>query len=87
MFITQQTFTCLGSALETLLKRGVISSKPTITIQERRLLRGSGVFIATSEHISHLFIVFLLLTLNRLAGKFAHDRIIENKIPSQIIIT
>ena len=70
------------------IKRGAISSKSTITIQERRLLRGSGVFIATSEHISHLFIVFLLLTLNRLAGKFAHDRIIKNKtISSQIIIT
>ena len=31
---------------------------------ERRHRRRSGVFIVNFEHISHLFLVFLLLTLN-----------------------
>ena len=30
-----------------------------------RQLRRSGVFIVNCEHISHLFLVFLLLTLNK----------------------
>ena len=30
------------------------------------LRRRSGVFIVNFEHISHLFLVFLLLTLNKL---------------------
>ena len=32
---------------------------------ERHHLRHSGVFIVNSEHISHLVLVFLLLTLSR----------------------
>ena len=38
-----------------------ICSKLTIMTLERRR-RGSGVFIVNSEHISHLALVFLLLT-------------------------
>ena len=33
---------------------------------ERRHCRRSRVFIVNFKHISHLFLVFLLLTLNRL---------------------
>ena len=42
-------------------KRYEICSKLTIKTQERRR---SGVFIFNFEHISHLFLVFLLLTLS-----------------------
>ena len=40
-------------------------SKLTIKTLERRYWRRSGVFIANFEHISHLVLVFLLLTLSR----------------------
>ena len=33
-------------------------------IPERRQLRRSGIFIVNFEHISHIVLVFLLLTLN-----------------------
>ena len=39
-------------------------SKLTIKIPERRQWRRSGVFIVTFEHILHLALVFLLLSLN-----------------------
>ena len=39
-------------------------SKLTIKTTERRRWRRSGVFIINFEHISHLGLVFLLLTLN-----------------------
>ena len=41
-----------------------ICSKLTIKTPERRHWRRSGVFIVTFEHISHLNLVFLLLTLD-----------------------
>ena len=41
-----------------------ICSKLTIKIPERRHWRRSGVFIVNFGHISHLVLVFLLLTLN-----------------------
>ena len=41
-----------------------IYSKLTIKTPERRQWRRSGVFIVNFEHISHLALVFLLLTLN-----------------------
>ena len=46
-------------------------SKLTIKTPEQRCWRCSGVCIFTSEHISYLVLVFLLLALNRLmpAGK------------------
>ena len=40
-----------------------ICSKLTIKTPERRHCRRSGVFIVNFEHTSHLFLVFLLLTL------------------------
>ena len=41
-------------------------SKLTIkTLEQWRLWRRSGVFIVNFEHISHLVLVFLLLTLSR----------------------
>ena len=42
-----------------------ICSKLTINTPERRQWRRSGVFIVNFEHISHLVLVFLLLTLSR----------------------
>ena len=42
----------------------VACSKLTIQTPERRHWRRSGVFIVTFEHISHLNLVFLLLTLD-----------------------
>ena len=41
-----------------------ICSKLTIKTPERRQWRRSGVFIVNFEYISHLALVFLLLTLN-----------------------
>ena len=41
-----------------------ICSKLTIKTPERRHWRRSGVFIVNFEYISHLVLVFLLLTLN-----------------------
>ena len=38
--------------------------KLTIKTPERRQWRLSGVFIVNFEHISHLVLVFILLTLN-----------------------
>ena len=46
-------------------KRCEICSKLTIKTPERRQCRRSGVFIFNFERISHLFLVFLLLTLNK----------------------
>ena len=39
--------------------------KLTIKTTERRQWRCSGVFIVNFKHILHLFVVFLLLTLNK----------------------
>ena len=48
---------------------------------ERRHCRRSRVFIVNFKHISHLFLVFLLLTLNRLmlADSTVIFKIEENK--------
>ena len=43
----------------------ITCSKLTIKTPERRYWRRSGVFIVNFEHISHLVLVFLLLTLSR----------------------
>ena len=37
----------------------------TVKTPERRQLRRSDVFIVNFEHSLHLFLVFLLLTLNK----------------------
>ena len=42
-----------------------ICLKLTIKTAERRHWRRSGAFIVNFEHISHSFLVFLLLNLNR----------------------
>ena len=41
-----------------------ICSKLTIKIPERRQWRRTRIFIINFEHTSHLFLLFLLLTLN-----------------------
>ena len=46
-------------------KRYDICSKLTIKTPERRHWRRSGVFIVNFEHISYLFLMFLLLTLSK----------------------
>ena len=43
-----------------------ISSKLTVKIPEQRQWCRSGIFIVNFEHISHLVLDFLLLTLNML---------------------
>ena len=45
--------------------RSEICSKLAIKTPERRLWLRSGVFIVNFEHIPHLNLVFLLLTLDR----------------------
>ena len=45
--------------------RNEIGSKLTINIPERRHWRRSGNFVVNFEYISHLVLVFLLLTLSR----------------------
>ena len=51
-------------ATETLEQGVKYVQKLTIKIAERRHWRRSGIFIVDFEHISHLVLVFLLLTLN-----------------------
>ena len=46
-------------------RRFEICLKLTITALEQRQWRRSGVFIVNFEHISHIFLVFLLLALNK----------------------
>ena len=60
----QLTFTCLKSTMET-LEKGMKYFKLTIKTPERRQWRPSGVFIVNFEHILHVFLKFLLLTLNK----------------------
>ena len=63
--LSQPAITCLKLTIET-LEQGVIRSKLTIKIPKRRQWCRSGIFIVNFEHISHLALVFLLLTLSRL---------------------
>ena len=42
-----------------------VCSKLTINIPEQHEGRRSSVFVVNFEHISHLFLVFLLLTLKK----------------------
>ena len=57
-----------------------ICSKSTIKTPERRHWRRFGVFIVNFEHISHLFLLLLLLTLNNymLARLFSHISVFLN---------
>ena len=53
-------------------KRCKICSKLTIKTPERHHWRRSGVFIVNFQHISDLFIVFLLFTLNQVNISWVH---------------
>ena len=59
--VTQPAVTCSKLTIET-LEQGV---KYVQSQQERRQWRRSDVFVVAFEHISHLVLVFLLLTLSR----------------------
>ena len=63
---SQSAFTCLNLTVET-LEEGVkyVQNMLTIKATEQRQWRRSGVFIVNFEQISHLILVFLLLTLSR----------------------
>ena len=61
--ITQLTFTYSNSTIETAIKMCEICSKLTIKTVERR--HHSIVFVVNFEHILHLYVVFLLLKLNK----------------------
>ena len=65
------------------LERGVkyvqICSKVMIKTPKRRQWRRSGsLFIANFEHISHFFLMFLLLTLNRLNADWVRAAFFSN---------
>ena len=62
--ITQQTFPCSKSIIETLEKGVKYVQNITIKTSEHCQWRYSGVFIVNFEHISHHFLLFLPLTLN-----------------------
>ena len=58
-----------------------IYSKLTIKTPERRQWRSSGVFIVNFEHISHLVLVFLLLTLSSVnPGKVKIGKVIAKEL-------
>ena len=58
-----------------------IYSKLTIKTSERRQWRSSGVFIVNFEHISHLVLVFLLLTLSSVnPGKVKIGKVIAKEL-------
>ena len=67
---TQSVFICLKSTMETSEKceiRSKLTGKMWNNVKYvRRQWRGSGVFIVNFEHISHIVLVFSLLTLNKL---------------------
>ena len=58
-----------------------IYSELTIKTPERRQWRSSGVFIVNFEHISHLVLVFLLLTLSSVnPGKVKIGKVIAKEL-------
>ena len=63
--ITQVTFTFSKSTIETLEKKCEICSKLTIKTPEQFRRRRSIVVNVSFEHVSQLFVVFLLVTLTR----------------------
>ena len=62
---TQPTFAYSKSTIEALEKRCGICSKLIIKTPERRHGRRSCIFLIHFEHISRLFLAFLLLTLSK----------------------
>ena len=67
---SQMAITCSKLTMEKTGRRCEVRSKLTMKILERRHWPRSTFFIISFEHISHLVLVFLLLTLSRqmLAG-------------------
>ena len=65
MSLTQPACNCSKLTIET-LEQGVkyVKVNKKNNTPERRHWRRFGVFIVNFEHISHLVLVFLLLTLN-----------------------
>ena len=61
--LTQPAFTWTKSNRNTRTRREIYS-KLIITTPERCHWRRSGVFIVNFEHLPHLVLVFLLLTLD-----------------------
>ena len=63
---SQLTFTCSNPAKGKIEKSEIceICSKSTIKSQERHWCR-SGDFVVNFEHISHFFLLYLLLILNK----------------------
>ena len=61
---SQPVITCSKLTIET-LERGVKYVQKITKRPEQHHWRCSGVFIVNSEHISHLALVFLLLSLSR----------------------
>ena len=61
----QLTVTCSKPINRNTTKRCEICSKLTIKTPVRRQWRCSGIFIVNFEYISHLFLVILLMTLNK----------------------
>ena len=57
-------FTCSKFTIETLEQGVKKCSKLQIKIPERRQWRRSSIFIVNFEHISHIVLLFPLLTLN-----------------------
>ena len=73
--LTQLTFTFSKLTIEVV----TICSKSTMKARERRYLRRYGVFIVNFELIFPLFLLFLLLTLNRQI--FAGNLLIDKMCP------
>ena len=65
-------------------KRCEICSKLTIKTPEQRQWRRSGVFNVNFEHISHFFLVFLLLTSNKYMLANYHWIIMSIYFPNSI---
>ena len=61
---TQPAITCLKLTIKT-LQQGVKCFKLTIKTLERRHWCRFVIFIVNLEHLSHLVLMFLLLTLSR----------------------
>ena len=79
---TQLTFICSKSTKKNTRKWCEICSKLTIKTQERRHWCRSSIFIVNFEHISQFFLMFSLLTLNKLmlAGHYNYSALVHSHI-------
>ena len=62
--VSQPAFTCSKLTTERLEQGAEICSKLTMKTPERNQWRRFGVFFVNFENISHLVLMFLLLTLS-----------------------